>query len=194
MSKIFLWSGLFVAVCFLAGCRSSLPENPPATVDAVNLNDYTGLWYEIARLPVAFQRTKELATAEYTLAADGSISLVNTAIRPDGSTRSVTGTAVPVEGSGNTKLKVYIDNIFARIFGSPPEYGNYWILKREPDYSLALVGSPNRETLWLLAREPEISESLLEHYLAHAREAGFAVETMLIHNGQFPAAARPPQS
>ncbi|MFO7724458.1 MAG: lipocalin family protein [Oceanipulchritudo sp.] len=173
----------------LAGCSESLPENPPETVSSVDLKAYAGFWYELARLPVSFQRDEELATATYTLNEEGTVDLVNTAIRPDGTRRSVTGTAVPVTGSENARLKVTIDNIFARIFGSPPSHGNYWILKLEPDYSVALVGSPDRETLWLLAREPELPGPVFNRFLDHAREAGFAVDNLIVNNGAFPEEA-----
>jgi apolipoprotein D and lipocalin family protein len=178
-------TGLSLILLFgLIGCQS-LPENPPATVESVDLQRYTGLWYEIARLPAPFQKADELATAEYSLNDEGTIDLVNTAIEPDGSTRSVTGTAVPVEGSRNAKLKVTIDNFFARLFGSPPPFGNYWVLKLEADYSIALVGSPDRRFLWLLAREPEIPEVALGEYLDAAREAGFLIDEIIINNGVF---------
>lgn len=177
---------LLPMVTFLPGCHS-LPENPPQPVHSVDLERYTGLWYEIARLPVPFQRADELATAEYRLNEEGTIDLLNTAIKPDGSRRSVTGSAVPVEGSRNSKLKVTIDNFFAKLFGSSPSYGNYWILKLEKDYSVALVGSPNRKTLWLLARDPEIPAALLETYLDAAENAGFPAEDLILNNGEFPA-------
>lgn len=164
----------------LSGCQS-LPENPPPTVDSVVLERYTGLWYEIARLPVFFQKENERATADYSLKVDGTVHLVNTAIAPDGSTRSVTGTAVPVPGSKHAKLKVSIDNFFAKLFGSPPEYGNYWILKLEPDYSLALVGSPDRDTLWLLSRTKVISPELFQSYIDYAGEIGYETEPLIVH-------------
>jgi len=183
--RLFLFLGTAL-LATLAGCKGNLPEDPPTTVSSVDLAAYAGFWYELARLPVPFQREEELATARYTLNDEGTVDLVNTAIRPDGSRRSVTGTAVPVEGSGNARLKVTIDNIFARIFGSPPSYGNYWILKLEPDYSVALVGSPDRETLWLLARELELSGPVFNRYLDHARAAGYAVDRLIVNNGEFP--------
>ena len=91
-SRLLLFISSFLA---FSGC-DSLPENPPAPVESVDLERYMGLWYEIARLPVPFQKDGELATAEYRLNEEGTIDLVNTAISPEGSTRSVTGTAVPV--------------------------------------------------------------------------------------------------
>lgn len=176
---------LLVLSVSLTACKG-LPEDPPETVAAVDLNRYAGLWYEIARLPVFFQKADELATARYTLNSEGTIDLVNTAIRPDGGQRSVTGTAVPVPGSGNARLKVTIDNFFAKLFGSPPDYGNYWVLKLDPEYRHALVGSADRRTLWLLARKPEIPPAVLREYLEHAARAGYATGEMILNNGEFP--------
>lgn len=178
-----------IAACLaglaLSACQS-LPDNPPKTVESVDLERYAGLWFEIARLPVFFQKETELATAEYSLNDAGTVDLVNTAIAQDGSTRSVTGTAVPVPGSENARLRVTIDNFFARLFGSPPDFGNYWILKLDPDYSLALVGSPNRKTLWILAREPEIPAAALQETIDAAARAGYPTERLILNNGAFP--------
>ncbi|MGZ0655853.1 lipocalin family protein [Coraliomargarita sp. W4R53] len=174
-----------IALSLFSACRS-LPKDPPQTVAQVDLERYTGLWHELARLPVFFQKADELATAEYTLQADGSVGLINTAIKKDGSTRSVTGTAVPVVGSNNAKLKVSIDNFFAKIFGSPPDFGNYWILKLEADYSIALVGSPNRKTLWLLAKTSEITQAKFDSYVSYAQELGFETSDLIINNGNYP--------
>jgi apolipoprotein D and lipocalin family protein len=171
---------LFIST-LIAGC-DSLPENPPQTVDQVDLQKYAGLWYEIARLPVIFQKVDERATAEYRLDPEGHIALVNTAFKQSGVSNSVTGTAVPVEKSGNAKLKVSIDNFFAKLFGSPPEYGNYWILKLDSDYRYALVGSANRKTLWLLARTPQIPEPIFQEYIAHAAQAGYDTDRLIINN------------
>lgn len=44
--------------------------------------------------------------------------------------------------------------------------------KLAEDYSVALVGSPNRKTLWLLARDPNLSEETVHRYLQVARQQG----------------------
>lgn len=170
-----------MALAFFAGCKSP-PKNPPETVDSVDLQRYAGFWYEIARLPMRFQKAKDRATAEYTINGKGTLDLVNTALSPNGETRSVTGSAVPVPNSSNTKLKVTINVFFAKLFGSPADFGNYWVLKLEDDYSLVLVGSPTRKSLWLLSREPRIDPALLEKYLKHARDQGYETEDIIINN------------
>jgi apolipoprotein D and lipocalin family protein len=48
---------LVMITCFSAAIAEEGREsNSPATVDSVDLPRYTGLWYEIARLPNRFQR------------------------------------------------------------------------------------------------------------------------------------------
>ena len=58
--------------------------------------------------------------------------------------------------------------------------GDYWILALAPDYSVSLVGSPDRRYLWLLSREPRLDETTRTHYLALAERQGFDL-TRLIH-------------
>jgi apolipoprotein D and lipocalin family protein len=54
----------------------------------VDLARYAGRWYEIARLPMPFQRAEDTAVAEYGANADGTISVHNIATRPDGTPAS----------------------------------------------------------------------------------------------------------
>ena len=54
------------------------------TVDYVDLKKYTGLWYEIAKIPNSFQdQCVKGATAKYTLKEDGEIAVVNSCIDED---------------------------------------------------------------------------------------------------------------
>ena len=48
---------VFLAGLILAGCATS-GNDPlaPKTVNSVNLKRYQGTWYELARLPMHFQR------------------------------------------------------------------------------------------------------------------------------------------
>ncbi len=48
--------------------------------------------------------------------------------------------------------------------------------KLAEDYSVALVGSPNRKTLWLLARDPNLPEETVHRYLQVARQQGYALD------------------
>jgi lipocalin len=50
----------------LASCSSTKGRvDAPATARAVDLSRYAGRWFEIARLPMRFQKATEAAIAEY---------------------------------------------------------------------------------------------------------------------------------
>lgn len=136
------------AAGLLCSC-SSVP--PPSTVQSVDLNRYAGDWYEVEAFPNFFQRGCEKSKANYAPMPGGKIRVVNSCIR-NGKPASITGTATPVPGSNNSKLKV-------RFFG--PFAGDYWILDLDKDYRWAAVGHPNREYLWILARTPKLDAATL---------------------------------
>ena len=70
---IMLFAGLV-----LAGCASS-GQDPlaPKTVNSVNLKRYQGTWYELARMPMYFQRDCAQSEAHYTLKPDGNVAVLN---------------------------------------------------------------------------------------------------------------------
>ncbi len=150
----------------------------PATAGAVDLSRYTGRWYEIARLPTRFQKANEAAIAEYGTNADGTISVHNIAIRPDGSQRDIRGYAKVLNPPANTKLTVRFKTWFGPLIPVPKE-GNYWILHVDKHYQEAIVGTPNRKYLWLLARTPTIYEARYEALVAKANQLGFDTSRLL---------------
>jgi len=144
----------------------------------VELARYTGRWFEIARLPVRFQKANEAAIAEYGSNADGTISVRNIAIRPDGSQHDIRGTAKVLNPPANTKLAVRFNTWFGPLIPVPKD-GNYWILHVDEAYQEAIVGTPNRKCLWLLARTSTISESRYAALVAKADQLGFDTSRLL---------------
>jgi len=154
-----LSAGAFALV--LVGCAS---RPPLATVPQVNLKQYAGKWYEVARYPNWFQRNCNQATATYTPQDDGTITVFNTCIAPSGKEKTISGVATVVPGSGNAKLKV-------KFFG--PLAGDYWIIGLDPEYKWAVVGHPSRRYLWILSRSPQLPEATYEHILQLIRSKGY---------------------
>jgi apolipoprotein D and lipocalin family protein len=145
---------------------------PLPTVAHVDLARYLGRWYEVARLPVPFEKNCEHVTAEYSQRADGTIRVVNTCHKGavHGPVKKATATARPVDAT-NAKLKVQ--------FFWPFE-GDYWILDLDQaDYQYALVGEPSRKSLWLLSRQPQLTPDVRRHLTDRARELGFPVEKLI---------------
>jgi apolipoprotein D and lipocalin family protein len=160
---------LFTALLGLASCATA--PQAPTTVGMVDLARYAGKWYEQASFPMAFQKGCRNSTAEYTAQPDGSIKVVNTCTKADGTTAQVTGQAVVVPGSGNTKLKV-------SFFG--PFTGDYWVIGLDPNYQWALVGHPDKTYLWLLTRQPDVSPALLEKMKSLAQAQGYDLTKLVI--------------
>ena len=172
-------AGLVLLGLGLVSCCSTRSRvDAPATIEVVDLGLYTGRWYEIARLPMRFQKANEAAIAEYGSSADGTISVHNIAIRPDGSQHDIRGTAKVLNPPENTKLAVRFNTWFGPLIPVPKE-GNYWILHVDDHYQEAMVGTPNRKYLWLLARTATIPEPRYAALVAKADQLGFDTSRLL---------------
>lgn len=59
-----------------------------------------------------------------------------------------------------------------------PFEGDYWILRLAPDYSAAVVGSPDRATLWFLSRKPIMEAGLYEEWNKSLAGDGFDMSNL----------------
>lgn len=152
----------------LFGCSSS---EPLPTVDAVDIDRYAGLWYEIARLPNSFQKNCTCTTAQYEV-KKGYVSVLNACWNTEkGKMINAKGKAFPVKGTNNASLQV-------QFFW--PFKGDYNIISLEKDYQYAMVGSKNRKYLWILSRNPEMSRKTYKSLLDTAGELGYNTTDMLV--------------
>ena len=144
----------------------------PATVESVDLSRYAGQWYEIARLPMYFQRNCAAdVTATYKPNADSdSITVVNKCISSSGKEIVANGEAVPADASGS-KLKVTFLPSWLR--WAPFGKADYWVLALDDDYKTALVGTPNKKYLWLLSRSPSMDTDTYQTYRKIAQNQGY---------------------
>lgn len=170
---------LAVTTLVMPSCSApKRPSDDPAPAARVDLARYAGRWHEIARLPAPFQKDNEAAIAEYGMNADGSLSVRNIAVRPDGTQRDIKGSAKVLNPPENTKLAVRFDTWFGPLIPVPKE-GNYWILHVDENYQQAVVGTPDCKYLWLLARTPEIPETRFTALKKKAEELGFDVARLI---------------
>lgn len=165
-----LLSVLIVALSACAG--SSEVVEPPQTAGQVDLQRYQGTWYELARLPMFFQRNCAQSEAQYQLQSDGSVGVTNRCRTLAGEWQEARGSAVAQVAGHTDKLWVRFDNWFSRLFPDTVK-GDYWVLYLDDDYQTALVGNPNREYLWLLSRSPQVSVQTRETLLAQAKARGY---------------------
>jgi apolipoprotein D and lipocalin family protein len=151
----------------LAGCVPAGQGLPPLqTVVHVDLQRYSGTWYEIASYPHRFQKGCVASRAHYELRADGQVGIVNQCRqeRLDGELRTVSGTARVTDPVSNARLEVS----FFR-----PFWGAYWIIALDADYRWAVVGHPSREYLWILSRTPVLDDAVYRQLVAGLPAQGY---------------------
>jgi apolipoprotein D and lipocalin family protein len=167
--------GLLLAAC---ASHTSSDLAPPRTVGELDLKRYQGTWYELARLPMFFQRNCAQSEAHYGLMANGNVAVLNRCLTNDGQWEEAQGMASPQVPGKTDKLWVIFDNWFSRLLPGVAK-GDYWVLYVDPDYSVAVVGNPDRKYLWLLSRTPEVSDQVREELLAKAREQGYDTSRLI---------------
>lgn len=145
-------------------------EQPPLpTVPSVDLDRYAGTWHEIARYPNFFERMcARDVTAQYTRNPDGTIAVVNSCRKEDGTIARAEGVARVV---GPAKLEVRFAPAWLGFL--PFVWGDYWVIDLAPDYSYSVVGAPGRDYLWILAREPQLDDATMAAITARLVALGF---------------------
>lgn len=152
--------------------NSAHSQKTPVVVSSVDLKRYSGVWYEIARLPNFFERKLKCVTATYTLREDGKITVLNAGhyITDPGKSTSSKGVAWVPDKNKPAKLKVQFFWPFS---------GDYWILYLDDNYKYVLVGDPSFKYLWILAREKKMDESTYNMLLSKAIGNGYDVKTII---------------
>lgn len=143
----------------------------PAVIKNVDLTRYAGRWYEIAHIPVWFQKDCACGTtATYTLVKDGVVSVVNRCSTSDGKVKEAKGQAWVVDKNNPGKLKVSFFSLFGFwLFG-----GHYWIIELDPEYRYAVIGHPSRTLGWILSRTPQLSQEILDGIAERLEANGYS--------------------
>jgi len=149
----------------LAGEKQTLE-----TVTQVDLSRYTGIWYELARLPNRFQnQCIGDVTAEYRLLTNGDIEVINRCLDENGKMDEAHGIAHIVDRSTNAKLEVS----FVSFLGWRPFWGDYWILDLGDEYEYAVIGMPSRKYAWILSRTAKLPPERWSHIRQVMVRAGY---------------------
>jgi apolipoprotein D and lipocalin family protein len=141
-------------------------------VEQFEVNRYTGLWYEIARLDNWFERDLEKITAEYNLSQDGGVHVTNSGFNAkEGKREYAYGKAYFIDKADVGSLKV-------SFFG--PFYGGYHIIDLDKEnYSYVMITGNDKDYFWILAREPKLDNTILNTLVNKAKNLGFATEKLI---------------
>ncbi len=174
-SAIFFCTLLVFAVLCSAGIVPAVESATGGSedlqvVERVDVNRYLGTWYEIAHIPVFFQKNcAGGTTATYRLIKEGTVGVVNQCCTGDGKKKVAQGRAWVVSKETNAKLKVS----FFSILGFHPFAGDYWIIDLGADYEYAVIGHPSRQLGWILSRTPSLSPEVLKGIAERLQAKGY---------------------
>lgn len=149
----------------------------PKAVERIDVQQYMGKWYEIAHLPMYFQRKcVGDTTAQYSLNADQSITVLNRCRTASGKMDTAEGIAY-AKNAGNSQLKVSF--LPKGLRWLPFTKGDYWVLRIDPEYKVALVGGPSNKYLWILSKTPNLDQATYQSYLETARQYGYDISKVV---------------
>ncbi len=147
------------------------------TVSDVVLDRYVGRWFEIARLPMWFERQCiGDVSATYTARTDQRMDVLNRC-------RTETG-FISAQGIAEIPNPAYPGQLRVRFAPDwlswlPVVWGDYWIIDLDPQYRWVLVGAPSRDYLWILSRRPRLDAQVVTALKQKAASLGFAVGAMI---------------
>ncbi|UNK56946.1 lipocalin family protein [Pseudoxanthomonas daejeonensis] len=169
---------LLTCIALSSSILPASAASPVASVPELELTRYAGHWYEIAHLPVSFQRRcAGDITAAYALRADGTINVRNTCRTRDGDQAIAEGVARTVEGHPGRLQVRFVPGWLSWL---PLVWADYWVIALDPDYQWAVVGDPDREYLWILSREPSMDAELFSRLKTKAETMGYDLAPLVV--------------
>lgn len=165
-----------IGLAALAGAALYATRNPRIPdgvhpVEHFDLDRYLGKWYELARIDHSFEKGLQRTQAEYSLAPNGSIQVINRGYNAKrGEWKISHGRAKPTLAPDIAALKV-------SFFG--PFYGGYNVVALDDNYQWAMVIGSNLDYFWILSRHPSLPDGVEERLMRQARHLGVDTQKVL---------------
>jgi len=149
------------------------------TTPLLDIDKYSGRWYEVAKLPLIYEKYCNGAIADYAIKTNKKgekyVSVVNTCLVNDKPVRTRCGKARIVDSDDPGKLSLIFDD------GKPSNPGpsHYWVFST--DYNTySIVGVPSGNLLWVLSRKKQMPTKQLRNLLLYSEKLGFPIRKMTI--------------
>lgn len=148
----------------------------PRPVAAVDLQRYSGQWFEIARIPNTFQKAcAGDVRAEYRSLGKDGVLITNWCRKSSGEAFSLKARGELQDASGS-RWRVRPDSRW--LSWVPMFKADYWIVDLADDYSHAAVSMAGTDYLWILSRQPVMSDEVYRQIIQRAARQGFPVEKL----------------
>ena len=134
-------------------------SSAPLPVPHVDVEEFSGLWYEVARTYNSYQKDCVASSVEYELQKDSTYKVFNRCFKNiiGGDLLEYKGTAEPKNGNSMSKIDMTYFYIFTR---------EYRVIYLEKDYSAAVVTDEEMDQVWVMSRKPELPKRKLNKILS----------------------------
>ena len=170
VTALVLVTGLLAAIT--SGVCAADTDAPVSALKPIDPQRYLGRWYEVARVPNAFQKDCATATSDWSPSASGLYDVVQTC--PAGAPK---GPAKVWRGAGRV-----LDQSEARIriafFGGFFKQ-DYVVVDRSDDYSWCILSTAKPKYIWIMSRQPALEPSQRTALAARARQLGLDISRLV---------------
>ncbi len=148
-----------------------IPRRPRIVKDLDIDRICDGVWHNIARMPVKFQKDCACcATVEYRLGDDDKIAVITRCTKADGSDKVFEAEAEIIDKRTHARWQMAP----FKVFGLKPVKLNLWFIGLGEDHAWFVVGTPDRDKGWIMSREPELTPEVRAEIDALLVRQGFA--------------------
>jgi lipocalin len=166
VSMIFLIVGIM-----LGGSVQARSSKAADVVKDIDLDKFSGTWYEIARLPNKHENELVEVTSTFKRTDDGNYVVENSGYKGSrgGKRTRVKGEiSIPdPKVAGAMKVKIWFLNIDYRVIDVDKE-----------NYQYALISSNSKKYLWIMSKQPVMDQRQFETLVDSARDKGFEVDQL----------------
>lgn len=180
LKKIYLISFSIFSYLFLISCIFATKDAAPYA-PSINIDRFSGTWFEIARKPVPFENSCSVSWVRYKITFNKHdipiLNITNSCLSTNNELKQISGNGKFYDSGYNRRFLVsfsYIDK-FWNLFS---QY-NYIIYYIDNQYSETIIGSPNRKYLWILSKDPFISKERLQFLLNIANNYQFDTKDII---------------
>lgn len=131
----------------------------PKPITYVDPQEFSGLWYEIARTYNYFEEDCVAPSVEYSLVAQEKYRVINRCFK-----NKIDGELIKYEGDAKSLYKGNMSQIEKTYFWVFTK--NYRVIYLDENYQTAVIADENLESLWLMSREPIMDKEKLKSVIS----------------------------
>ncbi len=182
---------LLIFLCAAGSCfavessvsvSSAAVGNESGKIVAINnfaVDKYMGKWFEIARLPVYFEkRCVAPVTTEYVHKGD-EVQITNTCATISGDTYTRDGVAYLSENNLNGSGKLIVTSFPTWLRWTHLGRSDYWVIYADASYTM--VASPDTKYLWIYSREETPALEDIQRLISIAEQQGFDTAKLIFN-------------